>query len=47
MLKILLILFTLTWVVVLTLVIGETYAMEDKYPRFTAWWRKHVIGKEK
>ena len=43
-LKIFLILFILGWVLVLALVTGELYAIENKYPKFTVWWRKHVIG---
>jgi hypothetical protein len=45
--KIFLILFILGWVLLLALVTGETYAMENKHPRFTRWWRKHIIGIEK
>jgi hypothetical protein len=44
MFKIFLILFILGWVLLLALVIGETYAIENKHPRFTKWWRKHMIG---
>ena len=25
---------------------GETYALNDTYPRFTKWWRKYLIGTE-
>jgi len=47
MFKIFLILFILGWIFLILLVAGETYAMENKYPRFTMWWRKHIIGIEK
>lgn len=39
-------LFILGWVFVLTLVVGETYAINNPYSKFAMWWRKHVIGKE-
>ena len=41
------ILFILGWVIVLTLVVGETYAINNPASKFAMWWRKHVIGKEK
>ena len=44
MFKILLVLFILGWLFLLALVIGETYAIENRYPLFTRWWRKHIIG---
>jgi len=48
MLKILLILlFILGWMFLLTLIIGETHAMNKPASKFTRWWRKHVVGKEK
>jgi hypothetical protein len=47
MFKILLVLFILGWLFLLALVIGETYAIENRYPRFTRWWRKYWIGIEK
>ena len=25
---------------------GETYALNNTNPRFTRWWRKHLIGTE-
>jgi hypothetical protein len=46
MLKIFLILFILGFVSLILLVMGETYALNDTYPRFTKWWRKHLIGTE-
>jgi len=42
-----LVLFFMGWAFVLGLVIGETYAMNNTNPRFTRWWRKHVIGIER
>jgi hypothetical protein len=27
--------------------LGEKYALENKYPKFTKWWRKHIIGEWK
>jgi hypothetical protein len=39
-------LFILGWVLVLILVVGETYAINNPYSKFTMWWRKHVVGKE-
>lgn len=47
MFKIFLALFILGWVIGLIIITGETYAMDNKHPRFTRWWRKHVIGEEK
>jgi hypothetical protein len=44
--KIFLVLFILGWIIGLALITGETYAMENKHPRFTRWWRKHWIGTE-
>jgi len=44
--NILITLFVLGWILVLTLVIGETHAINNPASRFTAWWRKHVIGIE-
>ena len=41
------ILFILGWVIVLTLVVGETHAINNPTSKFAMWWRKHVIGKEK
>ena len=45
--KLLVISFISIWAFVLGIVMGELYAMENKYPRFTRWWRKHIIGEEK
>lgn len=47
MLKIFLVLFIIGFTFLILLIMGETYAMENKYPRFTMWWRKHIIGIEK
>ena len=44
--KILVISFVSVWAFVLGIVMGELYAMENKHPRFTRWWRKHWIGIE-
>jgi hypothetical protein len=46
MLKISLILFILGFISLILLVMGETYALNNTYPRFTKWWRKHLIGTE-
>jgi hypothetical protein len=45
-LKIFLILFILGFISLILLVMGETYALNDTNPRFTKWWRKHLIGTE-
>jgi hypothetical protein len=45
-LKIFLILFILGFGSLILLVMGETYALNDTNPRFTKWWRKHLIGTE-
>jgi len=42
--KILLALFVIGFTFLILLVAGETYAMENKHPKFTAWWRKYIIG---
>jgi hypothetical protein len=47
MLKIFLVLFVIGWLFLLLIVMGETYAMDNKYPRFTKWWRKNWISTEK
>jgi hypothetical protein len=39
-------LFILGWMFLLTLIIGETHALNNTNPRFTKWWRKHLIGTE-
>ncbi len=45
--KILLIsLFILGWMFLLTLILGETHAINKPVSPFTKWWRKHVIGTE-
>ena len=46
-LKIFLALFILGFVLLILLVMGETYALNNTNPQFTKWWRKHVIGIEK
>jgi hypothetical protein len=45
-LKIFLILFILGFISLILLVMGETYALNNTNPRFTRWWRKHLIGTE-
>jgi hypothetical protein len=45
-LKIFLILFILGFISLILLVMGETYALNNTNPRFTKWWRKHLIGTE-
>ena len=46
--KILLIsLFILGWMFLLTLILGEMNANDKPASKFTMWWRKHVVGKEK
>lgn len=45
-LKIFLILFILGFTFLILLVMGETYALNNTNPRFTRWWRKHLIGTE-
>jgi hypothetical protein len=45
-LKIFLILFILGFTFMILLVMGETYALNNTNPRFTRWWRKHLIGTE-
>jgi hypothetical protein len=30
----------------ITLFIGETMAIKNKYPKFTKWWRENWIGTE-
>ena len=47
MFNIFLILFILGWLFLIGLVMGETYAMNNTSPKFTMWWRKHVIGIKK
>jgi hypothetical protein len=45
-LKIFLALFILGFISLILLVMGETYAMNNTHPKFTIWWRKHIIGNE-
>ena len=40
-------LFILGWMFLLTLMLGETHAMNEPASKFTMWWRKHVIGTKK
>jgi hypothetical protein len=40
-------LFILGWMLLLTLILGETHAMNEPSSKFTMWWRKHVIGTKK
>ncbi len=47
MFKIFLVLFLLGWLFLLLVLTGETYALQNKHPRFTIWWRKHIIGEWK
>ena len=44
--KILLIFCLLSVVFFLTLVLGESIALRNKYPKFTKWWRNNWIGLE-
>ena len=34
------------WAFILGLIMGETYAMNHPYSKFTKWWRKYLIGIE-
>jgi len=45
--KIFLVLFIVGFILLMLLIAGETYAMENENPRFTIWWRKYVISIEK
>jgi len=40
-------LFILGWMFLLTLMLGETHAMNEPASKFTMWWRKYVIGTKK
>lgn len=40
----LVILFALGLIFFIAILAGETYALENKHPRFTRWWRKHMVG---
>ena len=47
MIKILLVilgLFLLSMLSFILLMVGEKYALENKYPKFTKWWRNNMIG---
>lgn len=44
MIKILVVLSIMSGLFFLTLFIGECEALRNKHPRFTKWWRKHVVG---
>ena len=46
MFKIFLILFVIAFIILMLLIMGETYAMNNTHPQFTIWWRKHIIGNE-
>jgi hypothetical protein len=37
-------LFLLSMLLFIVILVGEKYALEDKYPRFTKWWRNNMIG---
>ena len=41
------ILISLSIIFFITLFMGETMVTKNKYPKFTKWWRKNVIGIEK
>ena len=43
-LKIILWLMGIGFTSLILLIAGETYAMDNTHPRFTKWWRKHVIS---
>ena len=45
--KIFLVLFLLGWLFLLLIIVGETYAMDKPYSKFTKWWRENWIGIEK
>jgi hypothetical protein len=42
--KIILGLFLLSILFFLMLMLGEKYALENKHPKFTKWWRNNMIG---
>lgn len=47
MIKIMLILISLSVLFFVALFVGEKYALEGKYPKFTKWWRSNWIGEWK
>ena len=42
--KIILGLFLLSILFFLTLALGESITLKNKYPKFTKWWRNNMIG---
>jgi hypothetical protein len=44
MLLVILGLFLLSILSFILLMVGEKYALENKYPKFTKWWRNNMIG---
>jgi len=42
--KIILALFPVSILFFLAIMLGEKYALENKHPRFTKWWRNNIIG---
>jgi hypothetical protein len=42
--KIILGLFLFSMLFFLMILVGEKYALEDNYPKFTKWWRNNMIG---
>ena len=28
------------------LFVGESEALRNEHPRFTKWWRKHIVGED-
>ena len=44
--KILLIFCLFSVIFFLTLALGESIALRNKYPKFTKWWRKNWVGLE-
>ena len=47
MIKVILIilgLFLLSMLLFILLLVGEKYALENKYSKFTKWWRNNIIG---
>ena len=37
-------LFLLSMLLFIVILVGEKYALENKYPKFTNWWRNNIIG---
>jgi len=44
--KTVILLMGIGFLLLILLVMGETYAMNNTHPKFTIWWRKHIIGNE-